>query len=71
MIAAIAPPESPIHHGHLVAASEVADLFELELDKLKNHVLNEFLPYCVEQESKGEKREEKGEEERPAHGVGI
>lgn len=28
-----------------------------QLDKLRNHILNEFLPYCVEQEKKGEKRD--------------
>ena len=28
-----------------------------QLDKLKNHVLTEFLPYCVEQSNKGEKRD--------------
>jgi hypothetical protein len=28
-----------------------------QLDKLKKHVLDEFLPYCVEQEKKGEKRD--------------
>ena len=28
-----------------------------QLDKLKKHVLDEFLPYCVEQEKKGDKRD--------------
>ena len=28
-----------------------------QLDKLRNHILNEFLPYCVEQHTKGEKRD--------------
>lgn len=28
-----------------------------QLDKLKNHLLTEFLPYCVEQEKKGDKRD--------------
>lgn len=28
-----------------------------QLDKLKAHVLNEFLPYCLEQHNKGEKRD--------------
>ena len=28
-----------------------------QLDKLKAHLLNEFLPYCLEQHSKGEKRD--------------
>lgn len=28
-----------------------------QLDKLINHVKNEFLPFCVEQEKKGEKRD--------------
>lgn len=28
-----------------------------QLDKLRNHILNEFLPYCVEQSTKGEKRD--------------
>jgi Protein of unknown function (DUF2815) len=28
-----------------------------QLDKLKNHVLNEFLPYCAEQHKKGDKRD--------------
>lgn len=28
-----------------------------QLDKLKKHVLDEFLPYCVEQFTKGEKRD--------------
>ena len=28
-----------------------------QLDKLKAHLLNEFLPYCAEQHSKGEKRD--------------
>ncbi len=30
---------------------------QAQLDKLVRHVLSEFLPYCVEQESKGEKRD--------------
>ncbi len=30
---------------------------QAQLDKLKKHVLEEFLPYCVEQHSKGEKRD--------------
>jgi Protein of unknown function (DUF2815) len=28
-----------------------------QLDKLKTHILDEFLPYCVEQEKKNEKRD--------------
>ena len=28
-----------------------------QLDKLKKHILDEFLPYCVEQYTKGEKRD--------------
>lgn len=28
-----------------------------QLKKLKDHVLNEFLPYCLQQEAKGEKRD--------------
>ena len=28
-----------------------------QLDRIKNHVLNEFLPYCVEQSKKGDKRD--------------
>ena len=28
-----------------------------QLDKLKKHILDEFLPYCVEQHTKGEKRD--------------
>jgi hypothetical protein len=28
-----------------------------QLDKLKTHILQEFLPYCVEQEKKGDKRD--------------
>lgn len=28
-----------------------------QLDKLKTHILDEFLPYCVEQEKKGDKRD--------------
>lgn len=32
-------------------------LEQAQLDKLKNHVLTEFLPYCVEQSKKGEKRD--------------
>jgi hypothetical protein len=43
-------------------AADVAPDFNLlveraQLDKLKNHVLTEFLPYCVEQSNKGEKRD--------------
>lgn len=30
---------------------------QAQLDKLKAHVLNEFLPYCLEQHNKGEKRD--------------
>jgi len=30
---------------------------EAQLDKLRNHVLNEFFPYCIEQEKKNEKRD--------------
>lgn len=30
---------------------------QAQLDKLKKHVLEEFLPYCVEQHTKGEKRD--------------
>jgi hypothetical protein len=30
---------------------------QAQLDKLKNHLLTEFLPYCVEQEKKGDKRD--------------
>ena len=32
-------------------------LEQAQLDKLKKHVLEEFLPYCVEQSTKGEKRD--------------
>lgn len=32
-------------------------LEQAQLDKLKKHVLEEFLPYCVEQHNKGEKRD--------------
>ena len=32
-------------------------LEQAQLDKLKKHVLEEFLPYCVEQHTKGEKRD--------------
>ena len=32
-------------------------LEQAQLDKLKSHLLNEFLPYCVEQEKKGDKRD--------------
>ena len=32
-------------------------LEQAQLDKLKKHVLEEFLPYCVEQSVKGEKRD--------------
>lgn len=47
------------------AKADVADVtpdFNLlveraQLDKLRNHILNEFLPYCVEQSKKGEKRD--------------
>ncbi len=28
-----------------------------QLDKLMNHITNEFFPYCIEQEKKGEKRD--------------
>lgn len=28
-----------------------------QLDKLRKHILDEFLPYCVEQEKKGDKRD--------------
>ena len=43
-------------------AADVAPDFNLlleqgQLDKLVKHVLDEFLPYCVEQEKKGEKRD--------------
>jgi hypothetical protein len=30
---------------------------QAQLTKLKNHILTEFLPYCVEQEKKGDKRD--------------
>lgn len=30
---------------------------QAQLDKLTQHVLNEFLPYCVQQSAKGEKRD--------------
>jgi len=30
---------------------------QAQLDKLKSHVLNEFLPYCEEQSKKGDKRD--------------
>jgi hypothetical protein len=30
---------------------------QAQLDKLKNHILTEFLPYCVEQDKKGDKRD--------------
>ena len=30
---------------------------QAQLDKLKTHILQEFLPYCVEQEKKGDKRD--------------
>lgn len=30
---------------------------QAQLDKLKNHLLTEFLPYCVEQSKKGDKRD--------------
>lgn len=30
---------------------------QAQLDKLKKHVLDEFLPYCLEQHNKGEKRD--------------
>lgn len=32
-------------------------LEQAQLDKLKKHVLEEFLPYCVEQHTKGDKRD--------------
>ena len=32
-------------------------LEQSQLDKLKKHILDEFLPYCVEQHTKGEKRD--------------
>lgn len=32
-------------------------LEQAQLDKLTNHITNEFFPYCIEQEKKGEKRD--------------